>query len=100
MRANMISVAEYKKQYIDRQGKAPAILMNKDGATLSLGDVHSVTKSRGRIKMQWKGITPPDEWTCFTHVALMGDGEVQVLEEVSPINFEGKSRNVVITFYE
>lgn len=96
----MISITEYKKKFIDRQGKAPAILMNKDGETLNLGDVHTVTKVNGRLKMKWRALEPPDQWKSYTHIALLGDGDVQVIEEITPIDFEGKPRNVEVTFYE
>lgn len=96
----MISITEYKKLFIDRQGKAPAILLNKDGEALTLGDVHSVTRTKGRVNMKWKGVVPPDQWEKYTHIALMGDGEVQLLEEITPITFDGKPRNVEVTFYE
>lgn len=96
----MLSIAEYKKQFIDRQGKAPAILLNGSGETLLLGDVQTVTNTKGRIKMKWRATDVSDQWRSYTHIALLGNNEVQVLEEISPVNFQGKPRNVEVTFYE
>jgi hypothetical protein len=96
----MLSITEYKKQFIDKQGKAPAVLLNKDGESLFLGDVQTVTHSNGRIKMKWRAIEVPDQWRSYTYIALLGNDAVQHLEEITPINFEGKPRNVEITFYE
>lgn len=94
----MISIADYKKRYIDKQGKAPAILLNEAGQTLSIGDVHTVTNLNGKLKMKWRATEVPDEWLTFTHIALLGDGEVRYLGEITPTQFEGKPRNVEVTF--
>jgi hypothetical protein len=94
----MISIVDYKKKYIDKQGKAPAILMNKDGDSLSLGDVHTVINSNGRLKMKWKAINVPEKWVTFTHIALIGNESVEYLDEITPVKFEGKPRTVEVTF--
>jgi len=96
----MLTMTEYKKKYIDKQGKAPAVLVNTQGESLYLGDVNSITSSNGRVKGKWKALNVPDQWHDYTHIALLGDGEVVYLQEITPLNFDGKTGNVEVTFYE
>jgi len=96
----MLTITEYKRQFIDKQGTAPALLLNMDGESLPLGDVQSVTKHNGRVKMKWAAKMVPDQWKSYTHIALLGDGEVKLLEEITPVEFNGRRRVVEVTFYE
>lgn len=96
----MISIADYKKKFIDKQGKAPAVLMNSQGESLYLGDVNTVTNSNGRLKCKWRATDVPDQWHPYTHIALLGNNEVVYLQEITPLDFNGKPGNVEIVFYE
>jgi hypothetical protein len=100
MENKMLTIADYKKKYIDRQGRAPAMLLNDAGETLLLGDVHTVTNTNGRLKMKWRATDVPSDWLTFTHIALLGNGRVEYISEITPTHFEGKPRNVEVTFYE
>lgn len=96
----MLSIADYKKRFIDKQGKAPAILLNKWGEYHHLGEVHTVTNSNGRLKCRWRADNVPLQWHNYTHIALVGNESVVYLEEITPLNFDGKASNVEVTFYD
>lgn len=96
----MLSISEYKNKYIDKQGKAPAVLLNHQGESLYLGDVNTVTNNNGKLRCKWRATNVPDQWHAYTHIALLGDDEVQYIQEITPLNFEGKPSNVEVTFYE
>lgn len=94
----MITIEEYKKRYIDTQGKAPLILLNLQGESMYIPEVQSVTNSNGKLKMKWRAINVTDQWHPYTHVALINNDTVEYISEITPVNFDAKPHVLEIAF--